>query len=145
MIKQVLNIEMKPKRIERIILNEMKEGIKIQKLVIQKDFMETCLRRKICPVEISSLAKKVHQSDGHGRRIKDRDTQEEKRILNLRIEKKKEEIQTMKDAWTEESKRVRHVSRLSKDGEWRLKKIKNEELSRGWEKEKERMKKKLRI
>ena len=46
-IKQVMQIESKPKRIEDILLSNLKKGIKIQKTVAQKDFLESCVRKKI--------------------------------------------------------------------------------------------------
>ena len=38
--KQILHIKLKPKWMESILLNEVKEGIRFQKLVSKKDFLE---------------------------------------------------------------------------------------------------------
>ena len=65
-IKQVLNIESKPKWIESLILSNLKEGLKYQKLVIQKDFLDLCARRKVCPPEILSLARRVGRQGTNG-------------------------------------------------------------------------------
>ena len=69
-IKQVLNIEAKPKWIEPIILSNLKEGLRLQKLIVQKDFLDLCVRRKVCPPEIMTLARRVgSQNDGRRREI----------------------------------------------------------------------------
>ena len=71
---------MKPKWMEGILLNEVKEGLKFQKLVSKKNFLEQCIRRTICPSEILAIARKV---DGEER---NRNRKEEKRILRIRID-----------------------------------------------------------
>ena len=54
-IKQLLTMEQKPKWIEENILNEVKLGIKHLKLVVQKDLLETCLRKRLYPKSDSNL------------------------------------------------------------------------------------------
>ena len=46
--KQILHIELKPNWMETILLNEVMEAIKFQKLVFKKDFLEQCVRQTIC-------------------------------------------------------------------------------------------------
>ena len=58
-IKQLLTMEQKPKWIEENILNEVKLGIKHLKLVVQKDLLETCLRKRLYPDEIKAIAKRI--------------------------------------------------------------------------------------
>ena len=106
-IKQILHMEMKPKWMENILIREIKEEVKHQKLVSRKDFLDQCIRRTICPSEIAAIAKKV---DGQDR---GRNRKEEKRILRIRIDNLMKEIQESKTRWTAETKRVNSVLGLS--------------------------------
>ena len=76
-IKQVLNKELKPKWTESILISNIKLGLKYQKLVIQKDFLDLCVRRKVCPPEILALAKRVGGQETSERNEKARDVDEE--------------------------------------------------------------------
>ena len=58
-IKQVLNEEQKPKWMEVATLNTIKMGVKHLKYVVQKDFLETCLSKKLFTSEITSIARKI--------------------------------------------------------------------------------------
>ena len=82
-IKQVMTNESKPKRIEDILLSNLKQGIKIQKIVARKDYLETCVRKKICPPEIESLAKKIGGQSNTKDETIGRDIKEEQRILKI--------------------------------------------------------------
>ena len=82
-IKQVLNTESKPKWIESLILSNLKQGLKYQKLVIQKDFLDLCARKKVCPPEILALAKRVGGHGHNGDNENVRDITEERRFLNI--------------------------------------------------------------
>ena len=84
-IKQVMQIESKPKRIEDILLSNLKKGIKIQKLVAQKDFLENCVKKKICPPEIESLAKRIGGKSTTKQETVGRYMIEEKRILMISV------------------------------------------------------------
>ena len=47
-LKQVYASELKPKWMINKLLSEIKQGIRYQRYEIQKDFLETCIRRSIC-------------------------------------------------------------------------------------------------
>ena len=132
-IKQVMNIELKPTWMEKIVLSNLKEGLRYQKLVIQKDFLDLCARRKVCPQEILTLAKRVgrqvSRTDSDGPRDKD----EELRILKIRIQNQIEEIKNTKTTWERSTQRVRTTINLSKEGNRRLNLIRQTELTRFWE------------
>ena len=53
-------------------------------------------------------------------RKEDRDRVEEKRILRIRIEEMKKELETEKDRWTQESKQVRETIKLSSEASDRM-------------------------
>ena len=78
-IRQVMEMEMKPKWKLDILLREVKLGVKQQNKVGQKDLLEQCARRKVYPVEILSLAKKIRSGKD------DRNKVEEIRIIRVRI------------------------------------------------------------
>ena len=94
-IKQVYQIELKPIWMVKILLREMKQGVKYQRSVIQKDFLETCTRRSLCTKEIMDTAMKVMNDPS--RREQKRNREEERRILKIRIEEKKDEIRREKE------------------------------------------------
>ena len=73
----------------------------------------------------------------------ERNKEEERRILQLRIRKKKEEIIQEKEKWTEMSKRTMETSKLSLIANQRIRMIKQAELMKVWTKEKEKMLKKI--
>ena len=88
-LKSIYNSELKPPWMVELLLSELKQGMRYQKLVIQKDFLETCVRRSLCTKEIIDIAKRVKEDVS---RIRDpaRNRDEERRILKLRIQVKKE-------------------------------------------------------
>ena len=43
-VKQVYTSELKPTWMKKLLLSEIKQGIKYQRFVIQKDFLETFVR-----------------------------------------------------------------------------------------------------
>ena len=133
-IRQILYTELKPKWTERLFLDEIRLGLRFQKLVIQKDFLEQCVRRTICPVEILSIASRV----GGGDRRKSRNRKEEKRILEMRIDEKKKDIGEMRRRWEAETRRVNSVVGLSFRGSEKMRVLKAEELRMFWQKEKKR-------
>ena len=90
-IRQVLNEEMKPKWMEVNTLNTVKKGVRHLKKVIQKDFLETCMRKNIYPSEITSIAKKI-VGEHQGKKKDQMIFNERQRIMKIRIKLKKEEI-----------------------------------------------------
>ena len=58
-LRQVMEMELKPKWNLEILLREVKLGVKYQNKVGQKDLLEQCARRKVYPVDILSVAKKI--------------------------------------------------------------------------------------
>ena len=58
-IKSIYNSELKPSWMVDLLLREIKQGIRFQRSVIQKDFLEICIRRSICTKEIIDIAKRV--------------------------------------------------------------------------------------
>ena len=88
-IKQLLTVEQKPKWIEENILNEIKLGIKHLKLVVQKDLLETCLRKRLYPDEIKSIAKRIiGQYAEYNTEMKIK--KEEQKLMRFRIRLKQE-------------------------------------------------------
>ena len=141
-IRQVLESEQKPKWNLKILLNEIKTGIRYQRKVAQKDFMEQCLRRILCIKEIISLARQVRSIPG---RKEDRDRIEEKRILRIGIEEMKKDLETEKDRWTQESKEVRKTIKLSSEASDRMRMIKSSVFKVEWNNCKERLQRKLNM
>ena len=139
-IRQVLESEQKPKWNLKILLNEIKTGIRYQRKVAQKDFMEQCLRRNLCIKEIISLARQVRSIPG---RKEDRDRAEERRILRIRIEEMKKELESERDRWTQESKHVRETIKLSSEASDRMRVLKSSVFSVEWNQCKERLQRKL--
>ena len=89
-LRQVLQTEMKPTWNLEILLKELKNGIRYQNKVGQKDFLEQCSRRRVYPQDITALAKRIIGRE-------DRLEQEKKRIIRMRISEKKEEIRIAKE------------------------------------------------
>ena len=90
-MRNILSQELKPKWTERILLDEIRLGLRFQKSVIQKDFLEQCIRRTICPAEVLSIARRIG-----GDANRDRNGKEEKRILEMRVKETKKEIEDLR-------------------------------------------------
>ena len=127
---------MKPTWNLEILLKELKNGIRYQNKVGQKDFLEQCSRRRVYPQDITSLAKRIIGRE-------DRIEHEKKRLIRLRINEKKEEIRIANEQWTEESKRVREILKLSSGSNNRVNQIKTEELRMAWTRNVDRLKRKF--
>ena len=56
---QLLDIDMKPMWMKNLLINDIKERMKHQKLVIQLDFLNLCISKGVAPLEIVKLAKKT--------------------------------------------------------------------------------------
>ena len=61
----------------------------------------------------------------------------------MRISEKKEDIRIAEEQWTEESKRVREILKLSSNSNNRVNQIKSEELRIAWTRNIDRLKKKF--
>ena len=130
--------EMKPKWIEDDTLNTMKKGVRHLKSVIQKDFLETCLRKGLFTSEVTSVAKKVfgeHEGKKKDQMIKD----EKKRIMKIRIMMKKEEIKRKKLEWSSSSIKLNKSMSLSPQNRQRIGIITQTELRNQWIRERQRI------
>ena len=83
-LRQVLSTELKPRGNIDLILRDIKQGIRYQHKVCQKDLLEQCIRGRVFPKEILALAQRVR---GVGN--EDRDRREEIRITRIRLQEKK--------------------------------------------------------
>ena len=95
--RRVLTIEEKPLGGMNMLVKDLKNGLKVQIKIAQKDFLEVCLKKGMYPKDITSIARRISQSDE--RRFK----KESKRILRDRIVKKNREIREMKELWRKSS------------------------------------------
>lgn len=64
-LKQVYISELKPMWMIDLLLSEIKQGFKYQRLVSQKDFLDTCIRRSLCTKVIMDIARKVRNDPSH--------------------------------------------------------------------------------
>ena len=83
-LKNILRAEEKPNGMHNMLVKDIKNGMKIQVKVAQKDFLEICLKKDLYSKDIMSLAK--NPSNGEERRFK----QKARRILKDRIRTKNE-------------------------------------------------------
>jgi hypothetical protein len=58
-------------------------GIKLNVLMKQRIFLESCVKCNVCPPEISSLARRIERQMGSG--VLNRSVNNEKKILRQRI------------------------------------------------------------
>ena len=56
--RNVLAVEQKPQGAVNVIIRDIKAGLKVQKKVAQKDFLEACLRKKLFPKDVEAAANK---------------------------------------------------------------------------------------
>ena len=56
-ILMVLTNEEQPLGGKNMLIRDLKNGLKVQKLAAQKDFILICARKSMFPLDISSLAK----------------------------------------------------------------------------------------
>ena len=134
--------EQKPKWIEENILNEVKLGIKHLKLVVQKDLLETCLRKRLYPDEIKSIAKRIIGQYG-GNNTEKMIKKEEQRLMKFRIRLKQEQIMTAKNNWTKMTRMTKKSAQLSSDRDQRMRTLVKTELELQWEFNKSKMKAKI--
>ena len=86
-IGYLLDIELKPMWMKNLLINDIKERMKHQNLNVQRDFLNLCINKGICPPEIVKLAKQsvpYHQEGYASKRLKN----EERRIIRMRINEK---------------------------------------------------------
>ena len=95
----------------KVLIRDMKSGLKVQKKAAQKDFLEVCMRKKVFPKDIIMIAK--HLAKGDSRKY----LLEAKRILRDRIGEKSKEIRLTKVEWNRTSRDCNDILRLSHEGE----------------------------
>ena len=112
-IIEVLTNEEQPHGVKNMLLRDLKNGLKVQKLTGQKDFLETCARRTVFPKDIISLAKSLckDSKDDSAKFNK-----EARRILRDRIITKKRDIRASKETWDRSTRQYRENLNLSMNG-----------------------------
>ena len=107
-ISLILQTEEKPLGAKNVIVKDIKNGIKVQKLTAQKDFLEICLKKKVFPKDIMSTAKSLARNDDKKYKI------ETKRITKDRIREKARDIRIAKDNWNKSTRERKTSLKLSK-------------------------------
>ena len=80
-------MEQKPMWIVDAILNNWKECVKHLRLVVQKDFLESSLRKEVCTKDVIALSRKII-----GESLCDQSMRihvEQKRIMRIRLNMKR--------------------------------------------------------
>ena len=90
-VRQVLGQNQKPMWMIKETLNTIKLGIRHLKSVVQKDFLEMCLKKSLSTPEIKSFARKI-VGEHEGKNKESIVTDEGKRIMRVRIKLKRKEI-----------------------------------------------------
>ena len=91
--RNVLAVEQKPKGAVNVIIRDIKAGLKVQKKVAQKDFLEACLRMKLFPKDVEAATKLLVRGDI--RKV----AKEGRKILRNRITDKVREIREARHDW----------------------------------------------
>ena len=107
----ILQMEEKPSGAKNMVINDIKNGVKVQKMTAQKDFLETCLKRRLFPKDIMSTAKSLARGDEKKYSV------ESRRILKDRIREKARDIRIAKQTWDKSTKERKMSLKLSSDGE----------------------------
>ena len=81
--RKVLTIEQKPLGGINTLVKDLKNGLRVQVRIAQKDFLEMCLKKGLYPKDVTYIAKRISKSDERRFKI------ESKRILKDRIVIKK--------------------------------------------------------
>ena len=110
--------------------------------MVQKDLLETCLRKRLYPDEIKSIAKSIIGQYG-GNNTEKMIMKEEQRLMKFRLRLKQEQISTMKNDWTKMTRKTMKSAQLSSDGEQRMRMIVKTELGLQWKSSKSKMKAKI--
>jgi hypothetical protein len=126
-LRNVINIEQKPRSMTKILLLDIKMGIKYNILTKQKIFLDDCNRANICPADIISIAKSV---EGHGNNARNRF--HEKKIIRLRSVNAARQARDQKSRWETTSRETYRIVRLSQEGRRVFNEIKESEMQRVW-------------
>ena len=107
---EVLMNEEQPLGGKNMLIRDLKNGLKVQKLTAQKDFLSVCARKSVFPSDISSLARTL--SNGDNSKFK----KEAKRILRNRTSDKLRDIRQGKETWNRSTEQCRDTLTLSSNG-----------------------------
>ena len=58
-VRQVLREEQKPEWMTNAILDDFKSSLRHNRLVVQKDFMQSILRKGFCTKDVKTFAEKI--------------------------------------------------------------------------------------
>ena len=86
-----------------MLVKDLKNGLKLQNRIAQKDFLEVSLKKNLFPKEVTSIAKKL--SKGCDKKLKT----EARKILKNRISEKNKDIKRMRSEWDKTSRECRQV------------------------------------
>jgi hypothetical protein len=140
-LRKTLLDDQKPSGLLDNLIKDVKMGVEYSTVLKQRTFLSTCLKLRLCPPEILSLASRlgarcVTASQGPttepGPVTRPRDREEEKRILKKRIASAAKEAKVKKEKWGETSKATYRATRLSKGACREFKNIKEAELAEVW-------------
>ena len=133
-MKEVLWREKQPLGAVNTLIRDLKNGLKVQKIVAQKDFLEVCVRKQVYPKDVISIAKSLARGDD--RKLKS----ESRRIMRDRITEKARDIRISRDSWNSSTSFCRRNIRLSDEG-WRIiKSLRKMELDSFWKQTVDRLK-----
>ena len=62
-IKEVLWREGQPLGAINTLIRDLKNGLKVQKTIAQKDFLEVCVKKQVYPKDVISIAKSLARGD----------------------------------------------------------------------------------
>ena len=125
-INEVLMNDEQPLSGKNMLLRDLKNGLKVQKLNAQKDFLETCARKAVFPKDIISLAKSLSKDDSA------KFNKEVRWILRDRISTKKRDIRNSKETWDRSTRQYRETVNLSANGLRLIQVIWKKEFSNFW-------------
>ena len=108
-------------------------GSRVIMLTLQRNFLESLIRRRACTEEIRVLATRITRGTKRNRA-------EEARIIELRVGNIEKEIRRAKNQWTKDSIKLK---RALASMNWRFNQLKRVTLNEIWESEKERLRRKL--
>ena len=91
-MKEVLWRERQPLGAINTLIRDLKNGLKVQKAIAQKDFLQVCIRKAVFPKDILALSKSLIRSN-----IKKKYEKEARKILKDRIGEKVRDIRIAKE------------------------------------------------
>lgn len=133
-IRELLFTEQKPLGLLHILLKDIRSGIKFNILTKQKSFLESCLRKGLCPTEIVSIAGRMRERNMMMRNmnLQMRNRIQEKKILKMRVQSATTEARRQKKEWERVSTDVYRMTKMTVHGKIRYKCLKEKELQRAW-------------